>query len=74
LAQVPEPVAREHVKAGRLDEVLGKYAPSTLGVFLYFPDRKQVSPKLRSFIEHARAFVASRDKAKDAGRRRNRTA
>jgi DNA-binding transcriptional LysR family regulator len=60
LAQVPEPIAREHVAAGRLDEVLGKYAPSTVGVFLYFPDRKQVSPKLRAFIDHARAFAAKK--------------
>ena len=74
LAQVPEPIAREHVTAGRLDEVLGKCAPTTRGVFLYFPDRKQVSPKLRAFIEHARAFVASRDDAKDPGRRRSRKA
>jgi DNA-binding transcriptional LysR family regulator len=72
LAQVPAPIAREHVAAGRLDEVLGRYAPSTLGVFLYFPDRKQASPKLRAFIEHARAFVASRDNAKDPGRRQSR--
>jgi DNA-binding transcriptional LysR family regulator len=60
LAQVPEPLAREHVTAGRLKEVLTRYAPSTLGLFLYFTDRRQVSPKLRVFIEHARAFAASR--------------
>ena len=60
LAQVPEPIAREHVLAGRLREVLAKYAPTTLGVFLYFPDRKQVSPKLRAFIDHARDFSTSR--------------
>jgi DNA-binding transcriptional LysR family regulator len=72
VAQVPEPIAQEHVAAGRLEEVLGKYAPSTLGVFLYFPDRRQLSPKLRAFIEHARAFAASRDNANDKapGRRR----
>lgn len=74
LVQIPEPIAREHVTAGRLDEVLSRYAPSMLGVFLYFPDRKQVSLKLRAFIEHARAFAASRDNAKDAGRRRTRKA
>jgi DNA-binding transcriptional LysR family regulator len=62
------------VTAGRLDEVLGKYAPSTLGVFLYFPNRKQVSPKLRAFIEHTRAFAASRDDAKGPGRPRSRKA
>jgi DNA-binding transcriptional LysR family regulator len=46
--------------------VLGNYAPSTLGVFLYFPDRRQLSPKLRAFIEHARAFAVSRDNLRDA--------
>src|SRR5215472_10229931 len=71
LAQVPEPIARGHVTAGRLDEVLGRYAPSTLGVFLYFPDRKQVSPKLRAFIEHARVFGASQDNDKVPGRQRS---
>jgi len=73
VAQVPEPIAQEHVTAGRLEEVLGKYAPSTLGVFLYFPDRRQLSPKLRAFIEHARTFAASRDNAnyRASGRRRS---
>jgi DNA-binding transcriptional LysR family regulator len=65
LAQVPEPIAREHVLTGRLKEVLAKYAPTTLGVFLYFPDRKQVSPKLRAFIDHARDFSTSRGSAKN---------
>ena len=74
LAQVPEPIAREHMNAGRLDEVLGKYSASTLGVFLYFPNREQVSPKLRAFIEHAREFARSSGKARDSvvRRRRNR--
>jgi DNA-binding transcriptional LysR family regulator len=66
VAQVPGPIAQEHVTAGRLEEVLGNYAPSTLGVFLYFPDRRQLSPKLRAFIEHARAFAVSRDNLRDA--------
>jgi DNA-binding transcriptional LysR family regulator len=74
LAQVPEPIAREHVTAGRLDEVLDRYAPSTLGVFLYFADRRQISPKLRAFIEHARAFAASRDHARNPRRRQSRKA
>jgi DNA-binding transcriptional LysR family regulator len=59
LAQVPEPMAREHLAEGRLEEVLASHAPSTAGVFLYFPNRKQVLPKLRAFIEHVRAFAAA---------------
>jgi hypothetical protein len=37
------------------DGAVRLYAPSTLGVFLYFPDW-QVLPKPRAFIEHARAM------------------
>jgi DNA-binding transcriptional LysR family regulator len=55
LAQVPEPVAVAACKAGALSEVLDKFAPQTPGVFLYYPDRRQVLPKLRAFIEHLKA-------------------
>ena len=72
LAQVPEPIAREHLLTGHLREVLAKYAPTTLGVFLYFPDRKQVSPKLRAFIDHARDFSTSRGNGRNRDQRRQR--
>ncbi len=71
LAQVPEPIAREHVRTGRLREVLAKSAPTMLGVFLYFPDRKQVPPKLRAFIDHARDFATSRREGKNKDQRRS---
>ena len=61
--QTPEPITCEHVLAGRLKEVLASYAPKTLSVFLYFPDRKQVSPKLRAFIGHVRDVRPSRKSA-----------
>jgi DNA-binding transcriptional LysR family regulator len=54
LTQVPEPVAVAPVKAGALRTVLAAYAPQTPGVFLYYPDRRQVLPKLRAFIEHVK--------------------
>lgn len=54
LAQVPEPVAVAPVKAGTLSTILMRYAPQTPGVFLYYPDRRQVLPKLRAFIEHVK--------------------
>ena len=60
LAQVPEPIAQEQLAAGRLEEVLAKHASSTAGVFLYFPNRRQVLPKLRAFIDHVRAFTEAR--------------
>ena len=54
LAQVPAPIAAEAVKAGRLIEVLEPFAPTVPGVFLYYPDRRQVLPKLRAFIDHVK--------------------
>lgn len=52
LAQVPEPVAVAPVIAGTLTTVLTPFAPMAPGVFLYYPDRRQVLPKLRAFIDH----------------------
>ena len=57
LAQVPEPVAVAPVRAGALKAVLPAYAPETPGVFLYYPDRRQVLPKLRAFIDHVKSHL-----------------
>jgi DNA-binding transcriptional LysR family regulator len=54
LAQVPEPVAVAPITAGTLRQVLAGFAPETPGVFLYYPDRRHVLPKLRAFIEHVK--------------------
>src|SRR6478735_12784513 len=55
LAQVPEPVAAEAVKAGKLVRVLDKFAPMAPGVFLYYPGHRQMMPKLRAFIDHVKS-------------------
>jgi DNA-binding transcriptional LysR family regulator len=72
LAQLPEPVAREHVAAGRLEELLPAHATTSAGVFLYFPHRKQVLPKLRAFIDHVRAYTAAAAPAGRPGASRRR--
>jgi DNA-binding transcriptional LysR family regulator len=54
LAQVPSPVARAAIAEGRLQAVLTAFAVTTPGVFLYYPGRRQVLPKLRAFIEHVK--------------------
>ncbi len=54
LAQVPGPVAAAAVKAGKLVRVLESFAPTTPGVFLYYPSRRQMMPKLRAFIDHVK--------------------
>jgi DNA-binding transcriptional LysR family regulator len=55
LAQVPEPVAAGPVKAGKLVHVLERFAPTAPGVFLYYPSRHQMTPKLRAFIDHVKS-------------------
>jgi DNA-binding transcriptional LysR family regulator len=46
----------DKVEAGSLEIVLGEYAPTSTGYYLYYPQRSQVHPKLRAFIEHVREY------------------
>jgi len=62
LAQVPEPIAASSIKAGKLVQVLSKFAPTTPGVFLYYPSQRQMLPKLRAFIDHVKARSQARAK------------
>jgi DNA-binding transcriptional LysR family regulator len=64
LAQVPEPIAAGPVKAGKLVHVLEPFAPMAPGVFLYYPSRHQMVPKLRAFIAHVKSRSAAADKAR----------
>jgi DNA-binding transcriptional LysR family regulator len=64
LAQVPEPIAAASIKAGELAQVLQRFAPTTPGVFLYYPSQRQMLPKLRAFIDHVKS--SSRAKTKRA--------
>jgi DNA-binding transcriptional LysR family regulator len=54
LAQVPEPIAAGPLRAGKLVQVLEPFAPMGPGVFLYYPSRHQMMPKLRAFIDHVK--------------------
>jgi DNA-binding transcriptional LysR family regulator len=55
LAQVPEPISASLVRAGKLACVLEPFAPMAPGVFLYYPSRHQMMPKLRAFIDHVKS-------------------
>jgi DNA-binding transcriptional LysR family regulator len=55
LAQVPEPIAASLVRAGKLVRVLEPFTPMAPGVFLYYPSRHQMVPKLRAFIDHVKS-------------------
>jgi len=52
-----EPVAKAMVETGEVELVLTDYASATSGLFLYYPSRKQVMPKLRAFIDYVREFL-----------------
>lgn len=55
LSYEAEPLIAEHVLDGRLEIVLENYAPTSPGMFLYYPSRTQVLPKLRAFIDYFKA-------------------
>ncbi len=58
LAYLAEPNVKAHVADGRLEVVLPGYGTSSGGLFLYYPSRKQVMPKLRAFIDYVRAHLS----------------
>jgi DNA-binding transcriptional LysR family regulator len=64
LAQVPAPLARAAIADGRLEALLTRFAVTTPGVFLYYPDKRQVLPKLRAFIDHVTAWTEADRKSR----------
>src|ERR1700759_1215153 len=72
LAQLPEPVVREHLAAGRLVSVPGGYVETAPGMFLYHPGNRQVLPKLRAFIDHVKSRSDARRTRTEADERRTR--
>jgi len=58
LAQLPEPLAAVGLRSGKLVQVLEAYAPVRPGMFLYYPGRRQIMPKLRAFIDHVKNRTA----------------
>jgi len=60
LAQVPEPIAAKALADGQLVQVLEAHAPTTLGMFLYYPSRRQMLPKLRAFVDHLKRETVDR--------------
>jgi len=57
LACVPEDIAREHIAAGCLVQVLADWMPSFPGYHLYYPSRRQSSPALSLVIDALRYRV-----------------
>ena len=57
MGMLAEPVAKAMVETGDLELALTDYAASTSGLFLYYPSRKQMMPKLRAFIDYVREYL-----------------
>lgn len=51
---------RDDLQSGRLRVVLEAYAPEVPGLYLYYPNRSQVSPSLKAFVEMARSLSKER--------------
>lgn len=55
----PEDVFRPHVETGELVPLLCDYLPPFAGFSLYFPQRRNMAPKLRALIDHIRQRATS---------------
>src|ERR1700733_6416219 len=64
LVQVPGPLAAAAVKAGKLVPVLERFAPMAPGLFLYYPGNRQMTPKLRAFIDHVKGRSGAASKTR----------
>jgi DNA-binding transcriptional LysR family regulator len=54
LAHLIGPVVQADLRSGRLESVLERWLPPYDGMYLYYPSRCQVPPKLRVFIDFLR--------------------
>lgn len=46
-----------HIKVGTLVSLLEDYLPPFPGFFLYFPQRRNMAPKLRALVDHVRGYT-----------------
>jgi DNA-binding transcriptional LysR family regulator len=59
IAYTFEPLARSHIRAGRLRWLMTHTAVKQNGLFLYYPHRASMAPKLRAFVDVAKAVLRS---------------
>lgn len=58
IAYIFEPLVRAEIRASRLQWILPQAAVEEPGLFLYYPRRAAMAPKLRAFIDMAREVLA----------------
>ena len=59
IAYVAEPLARRYLREGSLEWLLPQSATEFDGMFLYYPKRASLAPKLRAFIDVAKKTLKS---------------
>ena len=59
IAYVVEPMARRYLRDGSLKRLLPQTAVEYDGLFLYYPRRASLAPKLRAFIDVAKKTLKS---------------
>ena len=59
IAYVAEPLARRYLREGSLEWLLPQSAAEYDGLFLYYPKRASLAPKLRAFIDVAKKTLKS---------------
>jgi DNA-binding transcriptional LysR family regulator len=47
---------RPYIESGELVSVLDDFLPTFPGFYLYFPQRRNMAPKLRALIDHVRKW------------------
>ena len=57
IAYILEPLVRRYVREGHLKWLLPRSAIEEEGLFLYYPRRASLAPKLRAFMDTAKATV-----------------
>jgi DNA-binding transcriptional LysR family regulator len=55
----PEETISDKLRSGKLEVILDQFTGISSGVYLYYPQRSQVHPKLRAFIDHVKRFSFS---------------
>ncbi|MCB8840029.1 LysR family transcriptional regulator [Aurantimonas sp. VKM B-3413] len=61
IAYMFEPLVRAHLLDGRLEQILPHSSTDLDGLFLYYPRRASLAPKLRAFVDVAKKFSGSWD-------------
>lgn len=62
-----EETFRPHIASGALVSLLADYLPPFPGFHLYFPNRRNMAPKLRALIDHVKAANAAGERGQPQG-------